>query len=275
MSSYFFEYCSTVLESKKCSSPNRVARSVRPPTPFPPTHTFAMGRSKVIIKSIDDPVKRKATFQKRKAGVMKKAMELSVLCHCDIAFVMFDEHGDLYEFSSKDLKSTLKRAFNHKGKKEVKNNEALLRVHGVTKDRVEQSEGAPIGNRIDLTPAASCGLSLTANSFGSMIKGVESSKKRPVSPPAFAPSSPDRDDAYDMFEMPCQEDLEKSMMDLPDLDVDPVKTFSTRLPPKVQRNVDALMRDITIVHTAGELLHDPFVMSATQPTPFNAVPTLN
>jgi hypothetical protein len=235
-----------------------------------------MGRSKVVIKSIEDPVKRKATFQKRKAGVMKKAMELSVLCHCDIAFVMFDEHGDLYEFSSKDLKTTLKRAFNHKGKKEVKNNEALLRVHGVTKDRVEQSEGAPIGNRIDLTPAASCGLSLSASSFGSLIKGVEDSPQtnRPVSPPAFAPSSPDRDEAYDMFEMPCQEDLEKSMMDLPDLDADPVKTFSTRLPPKVQRNVDALMRDISLVHNAGELLHDPFVMSS-QPIAYNAVPTLD
>ena len=48
-----------------------------------------MGRSKVIVKHIDDPVKRKATFQKRKGGVMKKAMELSVLCGCDIAFVMF------------------------------------------------------------------------------------------------------------------------------------------------------------------------------------------
>lgn len=236
-----------------------------------------MGRSKVIIKSIDDAVKRKATFQKRKAGVMKKAMEISVLCHCDIAFVMFDEHGDLYEFSSTDMKATLKRAFNHKGKREAKNNDALLRTHGVIKDRVEQSDGAPLGNRIDLTPAAACGLSLTANSFGKMIKGADSPKKeaRPISPPAFAPSSPDRDDAYDMFDMPGEADLEKSMMDLPDLDVDPVKTFSTRLPPKVQRNVDSLMRDISMVHNAGELLHDPFAMSLAQPVPFNAVPMLN
>ena len=79
-----------------------------------------MGRSKVIVKHIDDPVKRKATFQKRKGGVMKKAMELSVLCGCDIAFVMFDEHGDMFQFASKDLKRTLKRAFNHKGKKEMR-----------------------------------------------------------------------------------------------------------------------------------------------------------
>ena len=130
--------------------------------------------------------------------------------------------------------------------------------------------------RFRVLRAASSGLSLSASSFGSIIKGVEEpTNKRPVSPPAFAPSSPDRDDAYDMFEMPCQEDLEKSMMDLPDLDVDPVKTFSTRLPPKVQRNVDSLMRDITLVHNAGELLHDPFVMSPVQPAPYNAVPTLN
>ena len=34
-----------------------------------------MGRSKVVVRSIDDAAKRKATFQKRKVGVMKKAME--------------------------------------------------------------------------------------------------------------------------------------------------------------------------------------------------------
>jgi hypothetical protein len=34
------------------------------------------------------------------------------------------------------------------------------------------------------------------------------------------------------------------------------------------------MRDISLVHNAGELLHDPFVMSS-QPIAYNAVPTLD
>ena len=216
-----------------------------------------MGRSKVIVKHIDDPVKRKATFQKRKGGVMKKAMELSVLCGCDIAFVMFDEHGDLFQFASKDLKKTLKRAFNHKGKKELKDNDALLRTHGIKKERAEKSTEAPIGNRIDLTPAATCGLTLASESFGTLLNGVDE-PARPISPPTFAPSSPERDTAWDAFDMPL--DLEKgSIMDLPALDEEPAPgeepshVFPDKLPPRMQRSVDKIMTDITVGQQADDL----------------------
>ena len=37
--------------------------------------------------------------------------------------------------------------------------------------------------------------------------------------------------------------------------------FQQALPPKVQRSVDRLMRDISLMHKADELIHDPFVMS--------------
>ena len=219
-----------------------------------------MGRSKVIVKHIDDPVKRKATFQKRKGGVMKKAMELSVLCGCDIAFVMFDEHGDMFQFASKDLKRTLKRAFNHKGKKEMKDNDALLRTHGIKKDRVEKSTEAPIGNRIDLTPAASCGLTLKSESFGTLLNGVGD---RPISPPALAPSSPDT--SWDAM-MPSGFELDENMdesMSLKGLDTEPVqppcKAFPTKIPPRLQRLADSVMRDISLIHKADELANDPFL----------------
>lgn len=207
-----------------------------------------MGRSKVIVKSIEDPVKRKATFMKRKGGVMKKAMELSVLCHCDIALVLFDENGDMYQFASKDMRQTLKRAFNHTGKKEVKNNDALLRTHGVTKEQVEQQTAAPIGHQINLTPAGACGLALSADSFGTMLKGVD----RPKSPPTFPPSSPEDRDLFDMSPECLDGDIKA-----------PSKSprFDTKLPPKVQRSVDRLMKDISLMAKANDLLHDPWAMS--------------
>ncbi|GJD06588.1 Myocyte-specific enhancer factor 2A [Galdieria sulphuraria] len=42
-----------------------------------------MGRNKVNIKRIEDSRSRQVTFTKRKAGLIKKAFELSVLCDCD------------------------------------------------------------------------------------------------------------------------------------------------------------------------------------------------
>jgi hypothetical protein len=213
-----------------------------------------MGRSKVVIRSIDDAVKRKATFQKRKVGVMKKAMEISVLCHCDVALVMFDEHGNLFQFASKDMRTTLKRAFAHKGRKETKTNETLLRTHGVTKDRVEQTTEKPLGHQINYTPAASCGLDLSADSFGTLLKGVD----QPASPPScFPPSSPEHD-SFDVFDMP--PDCLTGELKKPAAPAAAPK-FQQALPPKVQRSVDRLMRDISLMHKAGELIHDPFVMS--------------
>jgi MADS-box transcription enhancer factor 2A len=47
------------------------------------------------------------TFTKRKNGLMKKAMELSVLCDCDIALVIFNSHNKLFQYSSKDVDSIL------------------------------------------------------------------------------------------------------------------------------------------------------------------------
>ena len=47
---------------------------------------------------------------------------------------------------------------------------------------VEKSTEAPIGNRLDLTPAATCGLTLTSQSFGTLLNGVDE-PARPISPP--------------------------------------------------------------------------------------------
>ncbi|KAL9670659.1 hypothetical protein QQ045_008215 [Rhodiola kirilowii] len=65
-----------------------------------------MGRGKVQLKRIEDKKSRQVTFSKRRSGLMKKAMELSVLCDVDVALFIFSGKGKMYEYSSE---SSLKR----------------------------------------------------------------------------------------------------------------------------------------------------------------------
>ena len=47
------------------------------------------------------------TFNKRKFGVMKKAYELSVLCDCEIALIIFSSSNRLYQYASTDMDKVL------------------------------------------------------------------------------------------------------------------------------------------------------------------------
>ncbi|KAI9010807.1 myocyte enhancer factor 2D [Phycomyces nitens] len=67
-----------------------------------------MGRKKIQINPILDDRNRQVTFLKRKHGLVKKAYELSVLCNCDIALVVFNNvSGKLIEYSSTDMDTIL------------------------------------------------------------------------------------------------------------------------------------------------------------------------
>ncbi|KAJ6821224.1 MADS-box transcription factor 26-like isoform X2 [Iris pallida] len=59
-----------------------------------------MARGKVQLRRIDNPVHRQVTFCKRRAGLLKKARELSVLCDADIGIIVFSSHGKMYELST-------------------------------------------------------------------------------------------------------------------------------------------------------------------------------
>ena len=60
-----------------------------------------MGRGKIEIKKIDNANNRQVTFSKRRAGLLKKAHELSVLCDAEVAVIIFSSTGKVFEFSSK------------------------------------------------------------------------------------------------------------------------------------------------------------------------------
>ena len=59
-----------------------------------------MGRGKIEIKKIENANSRQVTFSKRRAGLLKKASELAILCDAQVAVVIFSNTGKLFEFSS-------------------------------------------------------------------------------------------------------------------------------------------------------------------------------
>ncbi|MCD7457212.1 hypothetical protein HAX54_034477 [Datura stramonium] len=59
-----------------------------------------MGRGKIEMKKIENISSRQVTFSKRRAGLFKKAEELSVLCEAQVAVIVFSSTDRLYKFSS-------------------------------------------------------------------------------------------------------------------------------------------------------------------------------
>ena len=55
------------------------------------------------MQPIGDAKQRRVTYNKRKRGLLKKAIELSTLCETDIMMVILDKkHRTMVEFNSSD-----------------------------------------------------------------------------------------------------------------------------------------------------------------------------
>ena len=59
-----------------------------------------MGRGKIEIKRIENSTNRQVTFSKRRAGLVKKAREIGVLCDAEVGVVIFSSAGKLYDYCS-------------------------------------------------------------------------------------------------------------------------------------------------------------------------------
>ncbi|CAL0319491.1 unnamed protein product [Lupinus luteus] len=57
-----------------------------------------MGRRKIEIKMVKDLNTRQVTFSKRRSGLFKKANELSIMCGCELAIVMFSHGNKPYSY---------------------------------------------------------------------------------------------------------------------------------------------------------------------------------
>ncbi len=61
-----------------------------------------MGKRKIEIKKIENTVNRQITFYKRKKGIIKKVIELSILCNIDVFLIILDEKKKASIVSTKD-----------------------------------------------------------------------------------------------------------------------------------------------------------------------------
>ncbi|KAL0314356.1 UNVERIFIED_CONTAM: MADS-box protein defh21 [Sesamum angustifolium] len=76
-----------------------------------------MGRGKIEVKRIENNTSRQVTFSKRRAGLMKKTHELSVLCDAQIGLIVFSSKGRLTEYCTPPLsmKQIIERYVKAKG----------------------------------------------------------------------------------------------------------------------------------------------------------------
>lgn len=71
------------------------------------------------------------TFNKRKFGVMKKAYELSVLCDCEIALIIFSSSNKLYQYASTDMDKVLLKYTEYNEPHESLTNKNIIEVHQI------------------------------------------------------------------------------------------------------------------------------------------------
>jgi len=68
------------------------------------------------------------TFTKRKFGLMKKAYELSVLCDCEIAVIIFNHSDKLFQFASTDMDRVLLKYTESSEPQESRTNRDIMEV---------------------------------------------------------------------------------------------------------------------------------------------------
>ncbi|KAK1433932.1 hypothetical protein QVD17_10850 [Tagetes erecta] len=101
-----------------------------------------MGRGKVELKRIENTTNRQVTFSKRRDGLFKKAIELSILCDAEVALLVFSSSGKAYHFSSHDMDRTIRRYRNEKGMHKIN-------THGVRTIEVWKNEMDELKKAID------------------------------------------------------------------------------------------------------------------------------
>ncbi|XP_048021228.1 myocyte-specific enhancer factor 2B isoform X2 [Megalobrama amblycephala] len=109
-----------------------------------------MGRKKIQISRILDQRNRQVTFTKRKFGLMKKAYELSVLCDCEIALIIFNSTNRLFQYASTDMDKVLLKYTEYSEPHESRTNTDILETLrrkglGLDSSELEHEDSVPMG----------------------------------------------------------------------------------------------------------------------------------
>ncbi|XP_016394239.1 myocyte-specific enhancer factor 2B-like [Sinocyclocheilus rhinocerous] len=109
-----------------------------------------MGRKKIQISRILDQRNRQVTFTKRKFGLMKKAYELSVLCDCEIALIIFNSTNRLFQYASTDMDKVLLKYTEYSEPHESRTNTDILETLrrkglGLDNSELDQEDSVTMG----------------------------------------------------------------------------------------------------------------------------------
>ncbi|XP_053909563.1 myocyte-specific enhancer factor 2C isoform X2 [Cuculus canorus] len=136
-----------------------------------------MGRKKIQITRIMDERNRQVTFTKRKFGLMKKAYELSVLCDCEIALIIFNSTNKLFQYASTDMDKVLLKYTEYNEPHESRTNSDI--VEALNKKENKGCESPEPDSSYALTPRTEEKYKKINEEFDNMIK----SHKIPAVPP--------------------------------------------------------------------------------------------
>ncbi|XP_037537017.1 myocyte enhancer factor 2cb isoform X8 [Nematolebias whitei] len=137
-----------------------------------------MGRKKIQITRIMDERNRQVTFTKRKFGLMKKAYELSVLCDCEIALIIFNSTNKLFQYASTDMDKVLLKYTEYNEPHESRTNSDI--VEALNKKENKGGESPELESALILTPRTEEKYKQINEEFDQMIK----THKIPAVPPS-------------------------------------------------------------------------------------------
>ncbi|XP_028270869.1 myocyte enhancer factor 2cb isoform X7 [Parambassis ranga] len=127
-----------------------------------------MGRKKIQITRIMDERNRQVTFTKRKFGLMKKAYELSVLCDCEIALIIFNSTNKLFQYASTDMDKVLLKYTEYNEPHESRTNSDI--VEALSKKENKGGESPELESSLILTPRTEEKYKQINEEFDHMIK---------------------------------------------------------------------------------------------------------
>ncbi|CAJ1048486.1 LOW QUALITY PROTEIN: myocyte-specific enhancer factor 2A-like [Xyrichtys novacula] len=127
-----------------------------------------MGRKKIQITRIMDERNRQVTFMKRKFGLMKKAYELSVLCDCEIALIIFNGSNKLFQYASTDMDKVLLKYTEYNEPHESRTNSDI--VEALNKKEHRGCDSPDVDASYVLTPSTEEKYKKINEEFDNMMK---------------------------------------------------------------------------------------------------------
>ncbi|XP_077376244.1 myocyte-specific enhancer factor 2A-like isoform X2 [Festucalex cinctus] len=141
--------------------------------------TLWMGRKKIQITRIVEERNRQVTFMKRKFGLMKKAYELSVLCDCEIALIVFNGSNKLFQYASTDMDKVLLKYTEYNEPHESRTNADIVEALNKKEQRGCDSPDGADGATYALTPNTEAKYKKINDEFDHMIRSHKMSSSVP------------------------------------------------------------------------------------------------